>query len=102
MAPIIPAILTFLTSIPQIINAIKVIKPVKNKVLEVEKTYNDIGKLRSEANVDKHTLVFKYLKTVLLPRIRKYGFDEYDLDTMIRFVVLFLRKVKKLRAYKTR
>jgi len=94
MAPLISVILPFLASIPKLIQAVKLIKPIKEKVLEVETEH------RFKSNEDKHALVLTFLTEHLLPRISKYGFDEYDLDTMIRFVVLFIRKVKRLRQYK--
>jgi hypothetical protein len=103
--PIVPAIITLITSLPDILRAVKIIKPIKDKILEVEKTTRDnntvgIPKPRDILNIEKHAIVAKWVKLHILPNIRRYGFDEYDVDTIIRFIVLFVRKMKKLRRFK--
>lgn len=100
----ISTILAIITSIPQIIKVVELIKPIKAKVQEVEadfkKKVKPLTVTKDQINQDKHEIVSKWINLHILPNIRKYDFDEYDMDTMIRFVVLFIRKVKKLRRFK--
>jgi len=69
-----------------ILNVIGIIKPIYNKVTAA-------GQMRAD-NASKHSAVKKNTINTLLPKLRKkYGIDEDDLDTIIKFAVLIWKRL---------
>jgi hypothetical protein len=110
---VLSTILAVVSNLPTLVGAYNMLKPVKRKILEVEKKHEEAVKvieavedvaaardLKTKLNEDKHIEVIEYLKWFLLPKLKRYGIDESDIDTTVKFIVLFIKKLRKLRRFR--
>jgi hypothetical protein len=96
--PLIPALITLITNLPKVIEAVRVIKPIKEKVKEVEEKYKFpeghvvTDQQKKENNETKHNAVLEFILDKLDPYIKQSNLTRKDIDLTISFVNMVVKK----------
>jgi hypothetical protein len=105
--PIVPFLISAITSLPQILRIIGLVGPIKKAIIKAESQFplNEArkqGKTKEENNKAKHQLALDILWKEYGAHLERYGLRKHEIDTTIKFMVIVVNKIKALGSYRRR